>query len=90
MWDLSGPGIELVSPALAGGFLTTGLPGKPLHHSLKIAWSTMIMTGLRNPLVFHELSLCSHTPGLQSLNFLYTLTGYVISSTFFFFKLVGG
>lgn len=23
-WDLSGPGIELVSPALAGGFLTTG------------------------------------------------------------------
>ena len=30
MWDLPGPGIELVSPALAGGFLTTALPGKSL------------------------------------------------------------
>ena len=29
MWDLSGPGIEPVSPALHGGFLTTGSPGKP-------------------------------------------------------------
>ena len=24
MWDLPGPGIEPMSPALAGGFLTTG------------------------------------------------------------------
>ena len=29
MWNLPGPGIEPVSPALAGGFLTTGPPGKP-------------------------------------------------------------
>ena len=28
-WDLPGPGIEPVSPALAGGFLTTAPPGKP-------------------------------------------------------------
>ena len=28
MWDLPGPGIESVSPALAGGFLTTAMPGK--------------------------------------------------------------
>ena len=28
MWDLSGPGIEPVSPALVGGFLTTVPPGK--------------------------------------------------------------
>ncbi|KAJ8788368.1 hypothetical protein J1605_000424 [Eschrichtius robustus] len=28
MWDLPGPGIEPVSPALAGGFLTTVPPGK--------------------------------------------------------------
>ena len=28
MWDLPGPGIEPMSPALAGGFLTTVLPGK--------------------------------------------------------------
>ena len=29
-WDLSGPGIESMSPALAGGFFTTEPPGK-LH-----------------------------------------------------------
>ena len=28
MWDLPGPGIEPVSPALAGGFLTTAPPRK--------------------------------------------------------------
>ena len=29
MRDLPGPGLEPVSPALAGGFLTTAPPGKP-------------------------------------------------------------
>ena len=29
MWDLPGPGLEPVSPALAGGFLTTAPPVKP-------------------------------------------------------------
>ena len=29
MWDLPGPGLEPVSPASAGGFLTTAPPGKP-------------------------------------------------------------
>ena len=28
MWHLPGPGIKSVSPALADGFLATGLPGK--------------------------------------------------------------
>ena len=31
LWDLPGPGLEPVSPALAGGFLTTAPPGKPKH-----------------------------------------------------------
>ena len=30
MWDLPRPGIKHVSPALAGGFFTTGPPGKSL------------------------------------------------------------
>ena len=34
MWDLPGPGLEPVSPALAGGFLTTAPPGKPWFFSL--------------------------------------------------------
>ena len=29
MWDLPGPGLKPVSPALAGGFLTTAPPGSP-------------------------------------------------------------
>ena len=31
MWDLPGPGLEPLSPALAGGFLTTAPPGKSLN-----------------------------------------------------------
>ena len=31
MWDLPRPGLEPVSPALAGRFSTTGPPGKPLN-----------------------------------------------------------
>ena len=34
MWDLPGPELEPVSPALAGGFKTTAPPGKPLNESL--------------------------------------------------------
>ena len=35
MWDLPGPGLEPVSPALAGRFLTTVPPGKPSSPVLK-------------------------------------------------------
>ena len=35
MWDLPGPGIEPVSPALAGGFLSTAPPRKSLQIFLK-------------------------------------------------------
>ena len=31
MWDLPGPGLKPVSPALAGRFLTTAPPGKPVE-----------------------------------------------------------
>ena len=30
MWDFPGPGLESMSPTLAGGFLTTAPPGKSL------------------------------------------------------------
>ncbi|KAJ8780736.1 hypothetical protein J1605_000779 [Eschrichtius robustus] len=35
MWDLSGPGLEPVSPALAGRFSTTAPPGKPININFK-------------------------------------------------------
>ena len=34
MWDLPRPGLEPVSPALAGRFSTTAPPGKPCSHIL--------------------------------------------------------
>ena len=33
MWDPPGPGLEPASPALAGGFSTTALPGKPQNQN---------------------------------------------------------
>ena len=39
MWDLPGPGIEPLSPALAGGFLTTAPPGKSLFKCFKLKYS---------------------------------------------------
>ena len=35
MWDLPRPGLEPMSPALAGGFSTTAPPGKPPIDFLK-------------------------------------------------------
>ena len=37
MWDLPGPGLEPVSPALAGGFLTTAPPGKTVYIFITLA-----------------------------------------------------
>ena len=39
MWDLPGPGLEPVSPALAGRFSTPAPPGKSWHLSFYL-WST--------------------------------------------------
>jgi len=36
MWDLPGPGIEPMFPALSGGFLTTRPPGQPNLVLLKV------------------------------------------------------
>ena len=47
MWDLPGPGIEPMSPALAGGFLTTAPPGKSSGTGLKvilIIWSLKVIS----------------------------------------------
>ena len=39
MWDLPRPGLEPMSPALAGGFLTTAQPGKPQEKYFKLQQS---------------------------------------------------
>ena len=43
MWDLPGPGLEPVSPALAGGFLTTAPPGKSC-----VFWFYTILCGFND------------------------------------------
>ena len=43
MLNLPGPGVEPVSPALAGGFLSTAPPGKSLPHHLKFSFFTYLV-----------------------------------------------
>ena len=49
MWDLPRPGLEPVSPALAGGFLTTAPPGKPRD------WNFLMLIN-----IFHSCLLFFH------------------------------
>ena len=46
MWDLPGPGIEPVSPALAGRFLTTAPPGKSPNFFINWLFSTLSLFSL--------------------------------------------
>ena len=41
--DLLNPGIELMSPALAGGFFTTEPPGKPLGAGMDIQLENLVL-----------------------------------------------
>ena len=43
MWDPPGPGLEPVSPALAGGLLTTAPPGKSLTKTLNGVYVSSIL-----------------------------------------------
>ena len=48
MWDLPGPGLEPVSPALAGGFLTTTVPpgkSRGAFLSLQLKWEAALLGG---------------------------------------------
>ena len=52
MWDLPRPGLEPVSPALAGRFSTTAPPGKPCISSLKpstdVGWGPSVAQIITN------------------------------------------
>ena len=49
MWDLPRPGLEPVSPALAGRLSTTAPPGKPLNGNLKSSRLLQILQALLQP-----------------------------------------
>ena len=55
MWDLPGPGLEPLSPALAGGFPTTVPPGKSLLPFLNIV-NLLIDFQMLNQLYFPGVS----------------------------------
>ena len=50
MWDLPGPGLEPVFPALADGFLTAAPPGKSqdLFFFLIAAWRLLVAACVRH------------------------------------------
>ena len=53
MWDLPGPGLEPMTPALAGGFLTIATPGK----SRSLFFLTSLANGLSIWFIFSENQL---------------------------------
>ena len=56
-WNLPGPEIEPTSPALAGGFLTTGPPGKSCFAALKLLqWLYTVITDMLRWAGFYRLS----------------------------------
>ena len=48
MWDLPRPGLEPVSPALAGRFSTTAPPGKPSVYNFNINCQIFFQRGCNN------------------------------------------
>ena len=63
MWNLPGPGIEPMSPALAGGFLTTEPPGKPPDLSFK---KTILAVRWRGYWRGPKVGICRHWGILQN------------------------
>ena len=57
MWDLPRPGLEPVSPALAGRFSTTAPPGKPYSESIDFSVYLILKgTSEQHPAMFDQMS----------------------------------
>ena len=57
MWGIPGPGVERVSPALAGGFLATGPPGNLVLFPVVLIVATLM--GVRCSCTLVHLSALS-------------------------------
>ena len=68
MWDLPGPGIEPVSHALAGGFLTTAHQGSPTRFLFK--WSIL----RANPRYYIIVPVILEYAPLTEKDFIFNLT----------------
>ena len=87
MWDLPRPGLEPVSPALAGGFPTTAPPGKPPSLSFLACCSGYVKHAHRwykllGPVPFIHPALSSETQTLACAPLFSTPTtcGFYLSA----------
>ena len=72
MWDLPGPGIEPLSPALADGFLTTRPPGKSPVFIFWMKYSILWLHQFTFSPVVHTCSLfCTPSPTLVISFFIF-------------------
>ena len=72
MWDLPRPGLEPVSPALAGGPSTTVPPGKPYRSFLNLKWTYTMFIVLE--LVFLRINLRRLVLSVQFTRVLHHMT----------------
>ena len=81
MWDLPGLGLEPVSPALAGGFLTTTPLGKPSTFSLIVKMYPSLFSGLRSLAARLNLSQASCANKLTLYPSLYLTLNFFCAET---------
>ena len=86
MWDLPAPGIEPVSPALAGGFLTTAPPGKSSRLLQFARWKITPLI-LMYHVTIECFKVCTHLPSWVSLFFSRAVWFPVLVSSSLFLKL---
>ena len=77
MWDLPGPGLEPVSPSLAGKFLTTAPPGKPWSFKSTDSIS-LIAIGLLKLSILYWVFVCV----FQGIGPVFKIVKFVCSISF--------
>ena len=84
MWDLPGPGLEPVSPALAGRFSTTAPPGKPqgliFDYSCLITLPLLCSTVSRESITLEE-EFCEDKTKIAWLRNMTVVAHYFIQAT---------
>ena len=89
MWDLPGPGLEPLSPALAGGFLTTTPPRRPYIYFLSSLGDCSVCSGLETTDLHEQrISINKISNSSQIKLFKSTVHASYFQSSYLFFKVV--